>query len=324
MIANLPSLIVNCGEPSGIGLDLIVLLSQKKFPALITVLANKKALSERAKILKQKITFNTSLSKHNGDGSIFVIDVSYPENVSPGEPNKRNSFAQLKMIDFAVDKCLRKEYSALVTLPISKEILSSSTKKFTGHTEYISKLTNNDGQEVMLLAHKKLKVALTTTHVPLSQVSKHITQDKLINVISTLYNDLKHKFKILDPRITITGLNPHAGEGGQFGLEEREVISPVIKKFLKKGLDIKGPIPADTAFTPKYLKNTDCFLAMFHDQGLAPFKALSFGEGVNVTLGLPLIRTSVDHGTAFDLVGSKNINASSFFEAINMAIKLKT
>ena len=257
-----------------------------------------------------------------GDGSLFLKDVSYPKKVVPGKPNKENSHAQLTMIDYAVENCLKKNYSALVTLPISKEILSTQPKKFMGHTEYIAELVNNGRQEVMMLAHKNLKVALVTTHIPLSDVSKHITKEKLMAVLTTLNKDLENRFKIQSPRIAITGLNPHAGEGGEFGKEEKNIISPVISTMIKKGFNLEGPLPADTAFTPDKIKETDCFLTMFHDQGLAPFKALSFGKGVNITLGLPFIRTSVDHGTAFDIVGTKKINTSSFYEALDIAIQL--
>ena len=322
MVKKLPSIVINCGDPAGVGLDLIVFLAQKKIPALITILANKKALIDRASIHHQKISFCNNLSAHKGDGSLFVQNVIYPENVIPGKPNKANSHAQLKMIDYAVESCMNKKFSSLVTLPISKEILSKVTEKFTGHTEYISKLAGTNHQEVMMLAHKNLRVALVTTHIALSDVPKHITIDKLTAILTTLNDDLKNRFKIKKPRITVTGLNPHAGEGGEFGKEEQEIISPVINRMLKKGLNLQGPLPADTAFTPNKIRETDCYLVMFHDQGLTPFKALSFGKGVNVTLGLPFIRTSVDHGTAFDIVGTPKISPSSFYEAIDMAIKL--
>ena len=215
-----------------------------------------------------------------------------------------------------------KKYHALVTLPVNKKILSTQNKKFTGHTEYISKLCGTKNKEVMLLAYKNFKVALVTTHIALIDVPKLITKKKLEQTIRTLNNDLKNIFQLKNPRINITGLNPHSGEDGEFGSEEKKIITPVIKKLIKEGLNLIGPIPADTAFTKNYIKNTDCFLAMYHDQGLAPFKALAFNNGVNTTLGLPIIRTSVDHGTALDLVGSKKINESSFFEAISLAIKL--
>ena len=322
MKKKLPSIIISCGDPAGVGLDLIVFLANQKFPAFLTILANKRALIERSNLHQKKISFNKTLLPHMGDGSLYLKNVSYPKRVVPGRPNKENSHAQLSMIDYAVENCMKKKYSALVTLPISKEILSTQTKKFTGHTEYIAELVNNGCHEVMMLAHKNLKVALVTTHIALSDVSKYISKEKLNTVIMTLNNDLQNKFKIKNPRIAITGLNPHAGEGGEFGKEEQDIISPVINELLKKGLNLEGPLPADTAFTPDKINETDCFLTMFHDQGLAPFKALSFGKGVNITLGLPFIRTSVDHGTAFDIVGTKKINVSSFYEALDMAIQL--
>tara|TARA_B100000035_G_scaffold210907_1_gene180606 strand:- start:70251 stop:71225 length:975 start_codon:yes stop_codon:yes gene_type:complete len=322
MTKKLPSIVISCGDPAGVGLDLIVFLANQKFPALLTILANKEALIERANIHQKKISFNKNLLPHMGNGSLFLKDFAYPKKVIPGKPNKENSQAQLTMIDYAVENCMKKNYSALVTLPVSKEILSNQEKKFTGHTEYIAELVNHDSQEVMMLAHRNLRVALVTTHIALSDVSKHISKEKLKKVIKTLNNDLENKFKIKNPRITITGLNPHAGEGGKFGKEEREIISPVINEMIKSGLNLEGPLPADTAFTPDKINETDCFLTMFHDQGLAPFKALSFGRGVNITLGLPFIRTSVDHGTAFDIVGTKKINVSSFYESLDMAIHL--
>lgn len=322
MKKKLPSIIINCGDPSGVGLDLIVLLANQRFPAYFTILANKEALIARSKMHQKKISFNKTLLPHIGDGTLFLKDITYPKRVIPGKPSKENSHVQLAMIDYAVENCLKKKYSALVTLPISKEILSTQSKKFTGHTEYIAELVNNGRQEVMMLAHKNLRVALATTHIALSEVSKNISKKKLLTIITTLNKDLENRFKIKKPRIVITGLNPHAGEGGEFGKEEQEVISPVINEMIKKGLNLEGPIPADTAFTPKKIKETDCFLTMFHDQGLAPFKALSFGKGVNITLGLPFIRTSVDHGTAFNIVGTKKINPLSFFEALDMAIEL--
>ena len=319
---DLPKIIINCGDPSGIGLDLIVFLAEKLFNASITILANKEALVQRAGLHGKKLAFQENVSLHKGDGRLYVKNIHYENDVIPGLPNKHNSKAQMQMIDYAVKECMAMNYDALVTLPISKEILSDSGNKFTGHTEYIAKLSNTKNQEVMMLVHNKLRVALATTHIPLSDVPKTITREKLEKIILTLHNDLKTKFKVLSPRITVTGLNPHAGENGEFGNEELTVLIPIINKLNEQGCNLVGPIPADTAFTPGHIKKTDAFLAMFHDQGLAPFKALSFGKGVNVTLGLPFIRTSVDHGTAFNIVGSKEIDPSSFYEAIFTAIEL--
>ena len=316
-------ILIVSGEPAGIGLDLCLKLAYKKFDAEITILTNRNAILDRARLQKQKIKFLAKSTSHKGDGQLHIIDVPYIKKVSPGILEKTNSLAQLNAIDFAVNECIQKKYDALVTLPLNKKILSSSRKKFTGHTEYISTLCGAKNKEVMLLVNKnKLRVALVTTHIALIDVPKSITKKKLEQTIKTLNNDLINNFKIKKPRITITGLNPHAGEDGEFGTEEKKIITPVITKLTNEGLNLIGPIPADTAFTEKYIKNTDSFLAMYHDQGLAPFKALSFNHGVNTTLGLPIIRTSVDHGTAIELVGSKKINANSFYESIDLAITL--
>jgi 4-hydroxythreonine-4-phosphate dehydrogenase len=320
---NIAKILIVSGEPGGIGLDLCIKLAYQKFSAEISILANHNAILDRAKLHNKNIKILSKPFLHKGKGKLHIIDVPYVKKVSPGKIEKSNSLSQLEAVDFAVNECMKKNYDALVTLPLNKKILSSSTKKFTGHTEYISELCGTKNKEVMLLVdNNKLRVALVTTHISLSNVARSITKRKLEQTIKTLNNDLKNNFKIKNPRITVTGLNPHASEDGEFGNEEKQIIIPIIKKLIKEGLNLIGPIPADTAFTQKYIKNTDSFLAMYHDQGLAPFKALAFNYGVNTTLGLPIIRTSVDHGTALDLVGSKKINESSFFESISLAIKL--
>jgi len=322
MCNKLPNIIINCGEPAGIGLDLCVFLAFQKISAKITIMANKNALIARAKMHNKQIIFTGNLEHHKGNGSIHLINVPYASDVIPGKPNQVNSLVQLKMIYYGVINCINKNYDALVTLPISKEILSTTKFKFTGHTEYISNLCKTSNKEVMLLANKKLKVALVTTHIAVSKVPRMITKTKLTNVIKTLHLDLQKRFKIKKPKIIITGLNPHAGENGNFGDEEIKVIAPVIETLNSQGFNLIGPVPADTAFVPKNIKGADCFLTMFHDQGLAAFKALSFGQGVNITLGLPIVRTSVDHGTAYSLVGTKSINPKSFYQAVEMAVKL--
>ena len=323
MKKNIIKIIISSGEPAGISLDLCIKLAYQKFPAVISILANHKAILDRAKLQNKKIKILCKPFLHKGSGELHIIDVPLEKKVTAGKLEKSNSLAHLYAIDFAVNECLKDNYHALVTLPVNKKILSSHNKKFTGHTEYISNLCDSSNKEVMLLVdNKDLRVALVTTHISLSEVAQSITKKKLEQIIKTLNNDLKNNFKIKNPRITITGLNPHAGEDGEFGSEEKKIITPVIKKLISEGLNLVGPIPADTAFTDKYIKTTDSFLAMYHDQGLAPFKALSFNHGVNTTLGLPIIRTSVDHGTALDLVGSNKINTNSFFESITLAINL--
>jgi len=317
-----PKIVITSGDPAGIGLDLCIKLAYKRFPANITIIANKEALKNRAQLYKKLLKLKKLSSTHIGNGSLKIINVPYNNKVIAGKINTENSLSQLEALKKITIQCINHKYDALVTLPINKKALSTHKNKFKGHTEFISSICKTKNKEVMLLTDGKLRVALATTHEPLSNVSKLITKNKLVNHLKTISNDLQKKFKIKNPKITVTGLNPHAGEEGQFGQEEIKIIIPAIKKLQDLGINVIGPVPADTAFTPTYIKNTDCFFAMYHDQGLGPFKALTFGKGVNVTLGLPIIRTSVDHGTALDIVGSKKIESASFFEAISLAIKL--
>ena len=319
---NFKKILINSGDPAGIGPDLCVALAFKKFPAKITVLGSKQVINDRANYLKKKISFKVNNKIHLGNGFLDVINIDFPSKVYPGKPDKKNSQKQISSLEFAITSLLKKEFDGLVTLPVNKKILSSKKMTFTGHTEFIAKncKTNN---VVMMLATSELKVALATTHHSIKDIPSLITRSSLRKTIDILNKDLKSRFKINNPKIIITGLNPHAGESGKFGKEEINIISPVIKQLNKKeGFNLFGPVPADTAFTKKNIEEFDAFLAMYHDQGLAPFKALSFGKGVNITLGLPFVRTSVDHGTGYDIVGTKKVDPSSFFEAIKMAIKL--
>ena len=316
-----PHIVISSGEPSGIGLDLCVLLSTKKFPAFITVVGDKNALADRAAQLNKSITFyeNTSI-EHKGDHSLSIHHIPACENIQTGLLNPKNNQYVIDVLNFALDGCLNKSFDALVTAPIHKSIINES-QPFTGHTEYIAHYTDTKN-EVMMLTSNTMKVALVTTHVPLSQVSRLITSEKLEQTLRTIHRDLIHRFKINSPKIFVAGLNPHAGENGILGLEEINILTPVINKLKLEGMLIEGPLPADTLFTEKYIQKADCFLAMYHDQGLAVFKHANFGLGVNVTLGLPIIRTSVDHGTAIDLAGQGNIDPNSFYSAIDLAIDL--
>ena len=316
-----PHIVISSGEPSGIGLDLCVLLSTKKFPAFISVVGDKNALADRAAQLNKSITFyeNTSI-EHKGDHSLSIHHIPACENIQTGLLNPKNNQYVIDVLNFALDGCLNKSFDALVTAPIHKSIINES-QPFTGHTEYIAHYTDTKN-EVMMLTSKTMKVALVTTHVPLSQVSRLITSEKLEQTLRTTHRDLIHRFKINSPKIFVAGLNPHAGENGILGLEEINILTPVINKLKLEGMLIEGPFPADTLFTEKYIQKADCFLAMYHDQGLAVFKHANFGLGVNVTLGLPIIRTSVDHGTAIDLAGLGNIDPNSFYSAIDLAIDL--
>ena len=318
----LPNLIITSGDPAGIGLDLCVMLAFKKFQANITIIGNKDAILSRARQLKKDIKISTTLGSHLGNGELKIINLDYKNPVVAGQLDKNNSLQQLKGLKNSIELCLSKKFDALITLPIHKKILSTKKIKFTGHTEYIADACGIKGNEVMLLSSKKINVALATTHISLENVPSKITQKGLCNTISILHNDLEKKFKITCPKITVTGLNPHSGEDGEFGDEEITTIRPAIKKMKGLGISLNGPIPADTAFTPKIMRTTDCYLTMYHDQGLAPFKALAFGKGVNVTLGLPIIRTSVDHGTGLGIAGSNNVDPTSFFESVKLAIIL--
>ena len=321
MTAFKPHIVISSGEPAGIGLDLCVLLSTKKFPAFITVVGDKNALSDRAAHLNKTITFyDNTLIEHKGDHSLSIHHIPACETIQAGLLNPKNNQYVLDALNFALDGCLNKSFDALVTAPIHKSIINES-QPFTGHTEYIAHYTHAKN-EVMMLASKTMKVALVTTHVPLSQVSQLITSEKLEQMLRTIHRDLIHRFKINNPVIFVAGLNPHAGENGILGLEEINILTPVINKLKLEGMLIEGPLPADTLFTEKYIQKADCFLAMYHDQGLAVFKHANFGLGVNVTLGLPIIRTSVDHGTAIDLAGLGNIDPNSFYSAIDLAIDL--
>jgi 4-hydroxythreonine-4-phosphate dehydrogenase len=316
-----PHIVISSGEPAGIGLDLCVLLSTKKFPAFITVVGDKNALADRASHLNKSIIFyeNTSI-EHKGDHSLSIHHIPACETIQTGLLNPKNNQYVIDVLNFALDGCLNKSFDALVTAPIHKSIINES-QPFTGHTEYIAHYTDTKN-EVMMLTSKTMKVALVTTHVPLSQVSRLITSEKLEQTLRTTHRDLIHRFKINSPKIFVAGLNPHAGENGILGLEEINILTPVINKLKLEGMLIEGPFPADTLFTEKYIQKADCFLAMYHDQGLAVFKHANFGLGVNVTLGLPIIRTSVDHGTAIDLAGLGNIDPNSFYSAIDLAIDL--
>lgn len=321
MTAFKPHIVISSGEPAGIGLDLCVLLSTKKFPAFITVVGDKNALADRASHLNKSIIFyeNTSI-EHKGDHSLSIHHIPACETIQTGLLNPKNNQYVIDVLNFALDGCLNKSFDALVTAPIHKSIINES-QPFTGHTEYIAHYTDTKN-EVMMLTSKTMKVALVTTHVPLSQVSRLITSEKLEQTLRTTHRDLIHRFKINSPKIFVAGLNPHAGENGILGLEEINILTPVINKLKLEGMLIEGPFPADTLFTEKYIQKADCFLAMYHDQGLAVFKHANFGLGVNVTLGLPIIRTSVDHGTAIDLAGLGNIDPNSFYSAIDLAIDL--
>ena len=317
------------GEPSGIGPDIIIQLCRTAFWTDIKIpilcISDPKLLDKRAADLGKKITLQKISDidelKTNKRNVIQVMHISDCKNTKYGKLYKSNAQYVLDNLKFGIDEALKNKNLALVTGPISKENIISINKKFSGHTEFIQQKTNSK-EVLMLLASDQLKVALTTTHIPLKNVSKKITKELIISKAITLNKGLKEKFKIKNPIIKMLGLNPHSGEGGKIGKEEVDIIIPAVKELRKKKINISYPVSADTAFTKKNLKETDAFLGMYHDQVLPVIKALSFGNAINVTLGVPITRTSVDHGVALDIAGSGKADPSSLKEAIKAAKKI--
>lgn len=317
------------GEPSGIGPDIVIQLCKTEFWTDIKIpilcISDPKLLHKRAADLGKKITLQKISDidelKANKRNVIQVMHISDCKNTKYGKLYKSNAQYVLDNLNFGIDEALKNKNLALVTGPISKENIISINNKFSGHTEFIQQKTNSK-EVLMLLASDQLKVALTTTHIPLKNVSKKITKELIISKAITLNKGLKEKFKIKNPIIKMLGLNPHSGEGGKIGKEEVDIIIPAVKELRKKKINISYPISADTAFTKKNLKETDAFLGMYHDQVLPVIKALSFGNAINVTLGVPITRTSVDHGVALDIAGSGKADPSSLKEAIKTAKKI--
>ena len=320
-----PRLAICCGEPAGIGIDLLLKVSLNNFDADCIVIADASVIKQRAAQLGVDIEL-LSYQKEQplesaSTGQLRVIDIKCQEAVIPGVLNKANAAYVLETLDRATSGCQHGEFDAMVTLPLHKGVINDSGIPFSGHTEYLAELTGSK-MPVMMLAADKFRVALATTHLPLKDVSAAITKQSLIDVLSVLHADLQEKFALDNPKIYICGLNPHAGEGGHLGTEEIDTIIPVIEKLTASGMNLVGPLPADTLFTEKYLQDADAVLAMFHDQGLPVLKYASFGQAINITLGLPIIRTSVDHGTALDLAGTGTADAGSFEAALESAIHL--
>jgi len=325
----LKKILYSPGEPSGIGPDIIIQLCKTEFWTDIKIpilcISDPKLLDKRAADLRKKITLQKISDidelKANKRNVLQVIHVSDCKNTKYGKLYKSNAQYVLDNLKFGIDEALKNKNLALVTGPISKENIISINNRFSGHTEFIQQKTNSK-EVLMLLASDQLKVALTTTHIPLKNVSKKITKELIISKAITLNKGLKEKFKIKNPIIKLLGLNPHSGEGGKIGKEEVDIIIPAVKELRKKKINISYPISADTAFTKKNLKETDAFLGMYHDQVLPVIKALSFGNAINVTLGVPITRTSVDHGVALDIAGSGKADTSSLKEAIKAAKKI--
>lgn len=315
-------LAITPGEPAGIGPDLIIQLAGQQWDAQLVVFADRDMLQQRAQQLNlslELIDYEQGNDDVQNAGQLYIHHIPCGGTVTPGELNPENGHYVVETLRTACESNISGEFDAVVTGPVNKGIINKSGISFSGHTEFFA-LQSNTPDVVMLLATEGLRVALLTTHIPLAYVSKAVTQDRLDKVISILHHDLKTKFGIPDPHIYVCGLNPHAGENGHIGKEEIEIIEPALAQLRERGMNLTGPLPADTIFQPKYLKNADAVLAMYHDQGLPVLKYKGFGASVNITLGLPFIRTSVDHGTALDLAGTGNIDNGSFKLAIKKAI----
>ena len=328
--------VITPGEPAGIGPDLIIKHvqdGQKTQAHELVCIADPEMLQQRAKKLGLPLTIHTydpNKTQPQTAGCLTVLAEPLNNPSSCGIADETNAVSQLNALKRAVTGCLSGEFSALITGPMHKSIINKAGFAFTGHTEYLADLTKTKKVVMMLTApcsedkqpNKQLRVALATTHLPLAKVSQAITRQSLTEVITILNSDMKKHFAIKQPRILICGLNPHAGEDGHLGSEEIETITPVINNLKNKGLNLTGPLPADTLFTQPYIEKADVVLAMYHDQGLPVLKHVGFGAAVNVTLGLPIIRTSVDHGTALELAGTGKANSGSFNAALNMAIQM--
>jgi 4-hydroxythreonine-4-phosphate dehydrogenase len=313
-------LAITAGEPGGIGPDLCLQLANHEQP--LVVIADKTLLQQRAAQLcigAQLHDYTTDKPHTYGKLSVLHVPLAHP--ALPGKLDTANAAYVLETLRRAVQGCLSGEFSGIVTAPVHKGVINDAGIPFTGHTEFLAEQTHIP-QVVMMLAGGGMRVALATTHLPLREVADAITAPLLESVLRILQRDLQRRFGIPQPRILVAGLNPHAGEGGHLGREEIEVMIPVLDKLRAEGFNVSAPIPADTLFAAHRLRECDAVLTMYHDQGLPVLKHASFGGGVNITLGLPIIRTSVDHGTALELAGTGRANVGSLLEAIKVATEM--
>ncbi|EKN5105508.1 TPA: 4-hydroxythreonine-4-phosphate dehydrogenase PdxA [Yersinia enterocolitica] len=318
-------IVITPGEPAGVGPDLVIALAQQDWPVELVVCADPALLLARA----SQLNLPLQLREYQQDkpalaqlaGTLTILPVKIATEVIPGQLDVKNSHYVVETLAKACDGAISGEFAALVTGPVQKSIINDAGIPFIGHTEFFAD-RSHCSRVVMMLATEELRVALATTHLPLLAVPGAITQASLHEVISILDNDLKTKFGISRPQIYVCGLNPHAGEGGHMGHEEIDTIIPALDALRQQGINLIGPLPADTLFQPKYLQHADAVLAMYHDQGLPVLKYQGFGRAVNITLGLPFIRTSVDHGTALELAATGTADVGSFITALNLAIKM--
>ncbi|MBA4381467.1 MAG: 4-hydroxythreonine-4-phosphate dehydrogenase PdxA [Sideroxydans sp.] len=313
-------LAITAGEPAGIGPDLCLQLAGHDRP--LVVIADRSMLQQRAAQLGVDVSFHDySSATPHVEGKLSVLHVPAAQPVTAGKLDSQNAAYVLKTLDRALQGCVSGEFAGMVTAPVHKGIINVAGIPFTGHTEYLAEQTHTP-LVVMMLAGGGMRVALATTHLPLREVADAITQPLLEDILRILNRDLQRRFGIPHPRILVAGLNPHAGEGGHLGREELDVMIPVLNRLRAEGMSVSEPLPADTLFAAHRLRECDAVLAMYHDQGLPVLKHASFGEGVNITLGLPIIRTSVDHGTALELAGTGKANVGSLLEAIKVAIEM--
>ena len=307
------------GEPGGIGPDLVIQAAQHDRSQGWVVVADAKMLQERAQLLDLPLSINEYLESPSSQaGVLTVLNTPLAESVRAGELCVNNAKGTLDALDRAITGCLEGRFAALVTGPMQKSVIMDAGFAFSGHTEHLAERSGVD-DVVMMLATGAMRVALATTHLPLHAVPGALTQTLLERRLRILHHAMQRQFGLATPRLLVCGLNPHAGESGHMGREEIDVITPVCEKLCAEGLLIRGPLPADTLFTPQYLNDADAVMAMFHDQGLPVLKYSGFGSAVNITLGLPFIRTSVDHGTALDLAGTGQANLGSFLAALSAA-----
>src|SRR6185295_18054117 len=320
-----PLVVVSSGEPAGIGPDLVLALGSREFPARLAVLGDPALLTTRDLALGSSIRLhecaNPAAVGPHRRGSLQILPVPLRAPVRAGHLDTANAAYVLDMLRRGTELCIAGTAAAIVTAPVQKSVISNSGVKFSGHTEFLAELTDT-AQPVMLLAGKSLRVALATTHLPLRAVADALDVATLTNIIRITHDDLSRRFRIEGPRVLVLGMNPHAAESGTLGTEELTLIEPAVRALSAEGLSVTGPVSADTAFTPESLARCDVVVAMYHDQGLPVLKALSFGEIVNVTLGLPIVRTSVDHGTALTLAGTGRARPDSLFAAVELALEL--
>jgi 4-hydroxythreonine-4-phosphate dehydrogenase len=327
-------LVVTSGEPAGIGPEICLRLATLEGEAHPVVLADRDLLADRARLPGLNVTLRDYVPENiRQRGVLDVLHVPLAVPSQPGKLDPANSAYVLALLDRALSGCQSGEFAAMVTAPLHKGVINDARlprcPHFTGHTEYLAEMTGTS-RVVMMLAGETphghsdgtLRVALVTTHLPLREVAAAITAERLTEILHILHRELQGKYALVAPRILVTGLNPHAGEGGYLGREELDLIAPTLETLRREGMNLIGPLPADTLFTPPMLAQGDAVLAMYHDQGLAPLKYATFGHGINITLGLPVIRTSVDHGTALDLAGSGNANPGSLFAAVKEATRM--